>query len=265
MASLTRNRSTGTLPNEFNVEYYAQRAGATGASLIISEGIYIEDMGSEWPNAPLLKDQDHAEAWKPVVAAVHGKQSLMVAQLMHIGRVGCNDMPQQQKTGKCIVGPSAIPARGATVSLIDAECVRSRSTQKYRTLSNSPGNSIPVPIKEPQEIFDLFENAANMAKVAGFDGVELHGANGYLIDQFLSDVSNQRTDMWGGSIENRCRLALGVVERLCRVYGADRVGIKLSPWCVDSRRIIGSIDISAGVTTTCSSRPERKISRHSDT
>lgn len=215
MSSLTRNRSPGTVPNEHNVKYYAQRAQNGGAGLIFGEGVLITRQGSEWPDAPGLWDEEHAEGWKKVVDAVHAEGTPIIAQLWHIGRVAHPDMDEQKKAGRPVYAPSAVGARGG----------------KFRLLEGEPGYVTPTAASKEniQEIINQFEHAAKMAKIAGFDGVEFHSANGYLGEQFLSDVSNVRDDEYGGSIENRTRFGLEVVKKLIGVYGADRVGIKLSP------------------------------------
>ncbi|TYJ58886.1 hypothetical protein B9479_000318 [Cryptococcus floricola] len=216
MSSLTRNRSLPTtVPNDDNVKYYAQRANPeTGASLILSEGTLISHQGTEWPYAPGIWDETHAAGWKKVTDAVHAQGGQIVAQIWHTGRVCHPDMPEQSVGGEPVWAPSAIGARGG----------------KFRLLPGRPGYiSNPTPIPDPTVILDQFTNAAKMAKLADFDGVELHSGNGYLCEQFLSDVSNARTDKWGGSVENRARFGLEATKRLIDVWGADRVGIKISP------------------------------------
>ncbi|KIR42753.1 xenobiotic reductase [Cryptococcus deuterogattii 99/473] len=215
MASLTRNRSIPTtIPNEDNVKYYVQRAGPGRSGLILSEGTLIAHQGTEWENAPGIWDEEHAKGWKKVTDAVHEKGGLIVAQLWHTGRVCHPDMIEQKRSGDPVWAPSDVGARGG----------------KFRTLPGQPGYiSNPTPIPDPTYILDQYSKAAEMAKLAGFDGVELHSANGYLIEQFLSDVSNTRTDKWGGSVENRIRFGLEAAKRLIEVWGADRVGVKISP------------------------------------
>lgn len=214
MASLTRNRSIPThVPNDDNVKYYSQRAKDGGAGLIFTEGTLISKQGTEWPNAPGCWSDEHAKGWKKVTDAVHAEGTQMVAQLWHLGRVCHPGMDLQKESGEPVYGPSAVAARGG----------------KFRDLPDSPGYIVPTEIPEPEKILDQYTNAAKIAKEAGFDGVELHSANGYLVEQFLSDSANVRTDKWGGSVENRCRFGLEAVKRLIDVWGADRVGIKLSP------------------------------------
>lgn len=213
MASLTRNRSVPTtIPNDANLEYYTQRAKG-GCGLIMSEGTLISPQGTEWPNAPGIWSEEHAQAWKRITDSVHEAGALMFCQLWHVGRVAHPDMPEQKKTGKPVPGPSAIAAQGG----------------KFRQLPGEPGYITPTAIEDPWTFVEEYRNAAKMAKKAGFDGVELHSANGYLIHQFLDYNSNQRTDKWGGSVENRCRMGLECLKALIDVWGPARVGIKINP------------------------------------
>jgi 2,4-dienoyl-CoA reductase-like NADH-dependent reductase (Old Yellow Enzyme family) len=204
-AAMTRNR--GFTPSALNVEYYRQRA--TECGLILSEGALIELQGSEWPQAPGLFTPDQVAGWKAVTDAVHKEGSLIVCQLWHLGRV----LHPLHQGGKPNVGPSAVAARGG----------------KFRLLAGEPGYQTPVAIADPEIYVTMFREAAVAAKAAGFDGVQLHSANGYLPNTFLDTLSNQRQDKWGGSVENRCRFSLRCIDELITVYGADRVGIKLSP------------------------------------
>ncbi|WVQ80571.1 hypothetical protein IAT38_002676 [Cryptococcus sp. DSM 104549] len=215
MSSLTRNRSIPTtVPNADNVLYYTQRASpSTGASLILSEGTLISHQGTEWPHAPGIWDEEHAQAWRKITDAVHAQGGLIVCQLWHTGRVCRYDAEEQQKGGEKVWGPSAVAARGG----------------KFHELPGMPGYITPEPIPDPTVILDQYSNAAKMAKLAGFDGVELHAANGYLVEQFLSDVANVREDKWGGSVENRIRFGVEAAKRLVEVWGADRVGVKITP------------------------------------
>ncbi|GJE84576.1 alkene reductase [Phanerochaete sordida] len=213
MASLTRNRSVPTnVPNDLNLEYYVQRAKG-GCGLILSEGALVVQQGSEYPHAPGIWNEEQARAWQKITDAVHEHGALMFCQLWHLGRVAHPDMPEQKAAGKPVPGPSAIKASGG----------------KFRDLPGQPGHVVPTPVEDPWTIVEEFKNAAKMAQKAGFDGVELHSANGYLIHQFLDHTSNQRTDMWGGSIENRCRLGLECLKVLIEVWGPARVGIKVNP------------------------------------
>ncbi|KAF5368684.1 hypothetical protein D9757_010221 [Collybiopsis confluens] len=211
MSALTRNRSVPTsIPNSVNLEYYKQRAKSAG--LIITEGTLISQQGTEWPHAPGLWNKEQVAGWKKITDAVHAEGSFIFAQLWHLGRVSHPDAPEQKTSGLPVYAPSAIAARGG----------------KFRFLPGGPGY-VTATIDDPTQLLDAFEKAAINAKEAGFDGVELHGSNGYLVHQFLDSTSNLRTDSWGGSIENRSRFGLEALKRLIRVFGNDRVGIKLSP------------------------------------
>ncbi|GAW02943.1 FMN-linked oxidoreductase [Lentinula edodes] len=212
MSALTRNRSVPTnIPNAVNLEYYQQRAKSAG--LIITEGVLITPQGSEWPHAPGIWSKEQIAGWKKITDAVHQEGSVIYAQLWHLGRTSHPDAPEQKATGLPVYAPSAISARGG----------------KFRFIPGEPGYVTPTAIDDPTILLDLFETAAVNAKEAGFDGVELHGANGYLIHQFLDSTSNTRTDSWGGSAANRSKFGLLALERVIKVFGKDRVGIKLSP------------------------------------
>jgi len=213
MSALTRSRSVPTnVPNSVNLEYYEQRA-AGGAGLIVTEGTLICQQGTEWPHAPGVWNRLQVEAWKKITDAVHAKGGYIYCQLWHVGRVAHPDMPEQKAAGRPVYGPSAISARGG----------------KFRTLPGAPGYTTPTAVDDPRVIIEQFKQAGVNAKEAGFDGVELHGANGYIVHQFLDSTSNLRTDEWGGSRENRSRFGLEVLKALIEVWGADRVAIKLSP------------------------------------
>ncbi|WP_396594256.1 alkene reductase [Brevundimonas sp. R86498] len=210
MAPLTRSRAVeGEVPNPLAIEYYAQRA-STG--LIISEATQISPQGQGYPNTPGIFTDAQVAGWKPVTDAVHAKGGKIVAQLWHVGRIS---IPDYQPDGGPAVAPSAIAAVGNAMrpdfSMTPFE------TPRALTLEEIPG------------IVADYVHAAEMAKKAGFDGVEVHAANGYLIDQFLKDGSNQRDDRYGGSVENRARFLLEVVTAVVAVLGADRVGVRLSP------------------------------------
>ncbi|KAK7447375.1 hypothetical protein VKT23_014085 [Stygiomarasmius scandens] len=212
ISALTRNRSVPTnVPNEINVEYYEQRAGSAG--LIISEGVLITRQGTEWPWAPGIWSQEQIHGWKKVTDTVHEQESFIFAQLWHLGRVSHPDAPEQIASGKPVYAPSAISARGG----------------KFRHLPGTPGYVTPTVLDDPMTIIELYKQAAINAKEAGFDGVELHAASGYLVNQFLDSTSNHRTDEWGGSIENRARFALEALKVLIEVWGADRVGMRVTP------------------------------------
>ncbi|KAF8966566.1 hypothetical protein BDZ97DRAFT_1917386 [Flammula alnicola] len=211
MAALTRNRAENTYPTELMKEYYIQRAvGGTG--LIITEAILITRQGTEWAHAPGLWDDKQVAGWKTIVDAVHEAGSKIYAQLWHVGRVAHPDAPEQKLAGVPVYAPSAVSARGG----------------KFRHIPGAPGYVTPTAIDDPWVIVEQFKHAAVNAKKAGFDGVQLHGANGYIVSQFLDSNSNRRPDQWGGSVENRCRFGLEVLKVIIEVFGPD-VAIKVSP------------------------------------
>ena len=208
MAPLTRCRaSEGRVPNAMMAEYYAQRASA---GLIISEATSVTPMGVGYPNTPGIWSDDQVGGWKLVTDAVHQAGGRIVLHLWHVGRIS----DPIYLDGALPVAPSAIPA-GGHVSLV-------RPEKAFETPRALELDEIPA-------IVEAFRKGAENAKKAGFDGVELHGANGYLLDQFLQDSTNQRTDEYGGPIENRARLMLEAVDAAISVWGADRVGLHIAP------------------------------------
>ncbi|CAL1691054.1 N-ethylmaleimide reductase [Brevundimonas subvibrioides] len=210
MAPLTRSRAVeGEVPNPLAVEYYAQRASV---GLIISEATQISRQGQGYPNTPGIFTDAQVAGWKPILDAVHARGGKMVAQLWHVGRISISDY---QPDGGAPVGPSAIAAEGQAMK----PDFSMTPFQVPRALTND----------EIAGIVADYVHAAEMAKKAGFDGIEVHAANGYLIDQFLKDGSNQRDDRYGGSVENRARFLLEVVTAVVAVWGADRVGVRISP------------------------------------
>ncbi|PWE52623.1 alkene reductase [Metarhizobium album] len=213
MAPLTRNRSPNAIPREINAEYYRQRASA---GLLITEGTPITQQGQGYADVPGLYKPEALEGWKKVTDAVHAAGGKIVTQIWHVGRVSHVSL---QPGGAKPVAPSAITAKTKTY-LIDADGNGSfAETSEPRALETS----------EIAGIVDDYRKGARAAIDAGFDGIELHGANGYLIDQFLRSGTNQRTDAYGGSIENRARFLLEVVEAVSKEIGAGRVGLRISP------------------------------------
>ncbi|KAJ7589870.1 hypothetical protein C8J56DRAFT_936383 [Mycena floridula] len=211
LSALTRSRSVPTnIPNDLNREYYKQRSNA---GLIVTEGTLIAQQGTEWPNAPGIWNKEQVAGWKKITDQVHAEGSVIYVQLWHVGRVAHPDMPEQIAAGRPVYAPSAIAAKGG----------------EFRQLPGSPGYVTPTAVDDPTTLIADFKQAAINAKAAGFDGVELHGANGFLVHQFLDSTSNNRTDKWGGSIENRSRFGLETLKVLIEVFGSDRVAIKLSP------------------------------------
>ncbi len=208
MAPLTRSRATADrVPTAMMAEYYAQRASA---GLIISEATVISEEANGYEKTPGLFTDEQVEGWKLVTDAVHDKDGLIVAQLWHVGRVSHPDLLK----GETPVSASAVQQAGY-VSLL-------RPKREYVVPR-------PLEISEIHAITEQYKQAAIKAKAAGFDGVELHAANGYLIDQFLQSKTNLREDEYGGSAENRARFLLEVVDALIEVWGAGRVGVHLAP------------------------------------
>ncbi|KAJ7151596.1 flavoprotein NADH-dependent oxidoreductase [Mycena filopes] len=214
MASMTRNRALPEtkVPSDLVLEYYLQRARGN-PGILVNEGTLITRQGTEWPNAPGMWNQEQIDGWKRVVDAVHTTETKIYCQLWHPGRCSHPDAPAQIAAGEPVYAPSAIPARVA---------------EKFRFLPGNPGYATPTEIEDPMILVAQYKQAAVNAKKAGFDGIEVHAANGYLIHQFLDLTSNQRTDQWGGSAENRARFGLEVLKAVIEVFGAD-VGVKLTP------------------------------------
>ncbi|EPS98169.1 NADH flavin oxidoreductase/NADH oxidase [Fomitopsis schrenkii] len=204
LAPLTRGRADADgVPSPHAVTYYAQRAVVPG-TLLISEATFIAPFAGGFQGAPGIWSEAQVEGWKRVTHAVHEKGSRIFCQFWALGR-------------------------GADPDQLDAAGLPYVSASDIK-LSTSTRTPRPLTIQEIKEYFDAYANAARNAVRAGFDGVELHGANGYLIDQFLQDVSNHRTDAYGGSIENRARFALEVIEVIAKAIGPERTAIRLSPW-----------------------------------
>lgn len=209
MSAMTRNRAdlNGIVGN-MTVEYYTQRASA---GLILTEGINISEQALGSPLTPGLFTQEQIEAWKKVTKSVHEKGGIIFAQLWHTGRVGHSI----DRNGVLPVAPSAIAITG--MQHFTSQGLKDFETPHELTLT------------EIKQIIKDYGQAAKNAIEAGFDGVELHGANGYLPNQFLAESSNQRTDEYGGSIENRSRFVLEVMQELINAVGGDNVGVKISP------------------------------------
>ena len=208
MAPLTRCRaSAGRVPNDLMSEYYAQRASA---GLIISEATSVMPSGVGYPDTPGIWTPEQVEGWKKVTQAVHGAGGRIMLQLWHVGRIS----DPFYLDGQPPVAPSAIAASGH-VNLLRPK--RAFATPRALDREEIPG------------IVAAYCRGAENARLAGFDGVEIHGANGYLLDQFLQDKTNHRTDDYGGSVENRARLMLEVADACIGVWGPDRVGMHLAP------------------------------------
>lgn len=212
MAPMTRSRAYGTTASADMAEYYAQRASA---GLIITEGIQPSAIGQGYPNTPGLHSADQVESWRAVTDRVHEAGGIIVAQLMHTGRIGHPVTTDAAGNGGLVpVGPSAVKAAG-----------------QIFTPEGAKEFVVPVELTEDDIALTIadFVAAARNAMDAGFDGVEIHGANGYLLHQFLAPNANQRTDRWGGSIQNRIRLSVEVSRAVVDAIGAGRTGIRLSP------------------------------------
>ena len=209
MAPMTRNRATGNVPNALMATYYGQRAGA---GLIVTEGASPSPNGLGYPRIPGIISPGQVAGWRLVTAAVHEKGGHIFVQFMHTGRVS---HPANLPAGAEVLAPSAVAAAGEIYT--DASGLHPHPLPREMT-----GGELRVTLGE-------FVQAAKNAREAGFDGIELHSANGYLLEQFLSPFTNQRTDGYGGSVEARCRFVLEVAAATAEAIGRDRVGIRLSP------------------------------------
>ncbi|CAL5043837.1 unnamed protein product [Urochloa decumbens] len=216
LAPLTRCRSYGNVPQPHAAVYYSQRA--TKGGLLIAEATGVSATAQGYPETPGIWTLEQVKAWKPIVDAVHRKGALFFCQIWHVGRVSTNELQ---------------PDRQAPIS----------STDKEISLNPVLGIACSKPrrllTEEIPGIVDDFRRAARNAIEAGFDGVEINGAHGYLLEQFMKDGANDRTDEYGGSLENRCRFAVEVIDAIVHEVGANRVGIRLSPFmdlmdCTDS-------------------------------
>jgi N-ethylmaleimide reductase len=215
MAPLTRMRAArpSLAPRPLNADYYAQRA--TSGGLIIAEASPVMATGFGNPGVPGIWSEQQVEGWRKVVDAVHAKGGIIFLQLWHVGRVSHSSF---QPGGALPVAPSAIAISSEFKAMTADGKVAAYETPRALETDEMP------------RIVAAFKQAAKNAMEAGFDGVEIHGANGYLLEQFLQSRSNQRTDRYGGSIENRARLLLEVTQAAIAVFGASRVGVRLSPY-----------------------------------
>ena len=218
MAPLTRMRAerSSFAPRALNAEYYGQRA--TPGGLIIAEASPVVATGRGNPATPGIYSDDQIRGWRGVVEAVHAKGGVIFLQLWHVGRVSHSSF---QPGGALPVAPSAVPivGNGMMAMTADGKVVPYETPRALET-------------GEVEGIVEAFRQAAGNALKAGFDGVEIHGANGYLLEQFLQSRSNLRTDRYGGSIENRARLLMEITKAAIEVWGANRVGVRLSPYGV---------------------------------
>ena len=214
MAPMTRSRALGNIPNDLMAQYYEQRSGA---GLIITEGTSPSPNGLGYARIPGIFNEDQIIGWKKVTTAVHKKNGKIFLQLMHCGRVGHSyNLPK----GAHLVAPSEVKAKG----------------QVFTDSNGMQDFQIPhsMTIEEVQSTKLEYVTAAKNAIAAGFDGIELHGANGYLPEQFISPFTNVRTDIYGGSVENRCRFVIEVANEVAAATGKDKTGIRLSPYGVAS-------------------------------
>jgi hypothetical protein len=237
MAPLTRTRALdgSRVPAPLAIEYYAQRASA---GLIMTEATSVEAMGVGYPNTPGIWSDEQTEGWKPIVDAVHAKGGTIFLQLWHVGRISDPFFLD----GRQPVSASAIAPKG-NVSLL-------RPPKEFGTPRALETDEIPG-------IIAAYKKGAENAKTAGFDGVEIHGANGYLLDQFLQDSVNQRTDAYGGSREKRARLMLEVTDACCDVWGADRVAMHLAPR--GDSHTMGDSDLKGTFTYVARELEKRKL------
>ncbi len=209
LAPMTRARAgTERMPNAHMKKYYQQRSSA---GLIVSEGTTISEEANGWNESPGIYTDQMTEAWKPVVDAVHHEGGAMFLQLWHTGRASHSSF----HNGKLAVAPSAIKINGDSIHTPTGK-------QPYEAPRALETDEIPRVVKD-------YQRAAERAKLAGFDGVEIHGANGYLIDSFLQSKTNQRQDQYGGSVQNRFQLLREIVEAIMSVLPARRIGVRLSP------------------------------------
>ncbi len=236
MAPMTRSRSSqpGDVPNDLMAEYYKQR---TSAGLIITEATQISLQGKGYARTPGIYTKEQIEAWKKITTVVHENGSKIFAQLWHVGRISSSKVNGLQP-----IAPSALAAKDTSVYIFDV---------------SDKGDATFIPVEEPREmtfedikhVIREYVNAAQNAINAGFDGVEIHGANGYLIDEFLRSNSNKRTDDYGGTIENRIRFMLEVTQAVVDEIGHDRTGLRISPFVklkgMDDPEILDAIMLAA--------------------
>lgn len=210
MAPMTRSRATGNVPNALMEEYYRLRAGA---GLLITEGTSPSPNGLGYARIPGLFNDEQVQGWQRVTAGVHAAGGRIFVQLMHTGRIA---HPANMALGSMVLAPSALAAPG----------------EMWTDTQGMQPHPVPITMREGDITVAIAEYArsATLALEAGFDGVELHGANGYLIDQFLNTATNQRTDQWGGSVENRIRFAVEVARATAAAIGAERTGMRISPY-----------------------------------
>jgi 12-oxophytodienoic acid reductase len=210
LAPMTRQRSYGNVPQPHAILYYSQRT--TPGGLLIAEATGVSDTAQGYPDTPGIWTKEQVEAWKPIVDAVHEKGGIFFCQIWHCGRVSNYKFRPNGEAPVSSTDKSLASGKRASGDVIEYSPPRRLETDEIPKIVND------------------FRLAARNAIEAGFDGVEIHGAHGYLIEQFLKDETNDRTDQYGGSLENRCRFALEIVEAVSKEIGPERVGIRLSPF-----------------------------------
>ncbi|MFQ6638975.1 hypothetical protein Gotur_016528, partial [Gossypium turneri] len=244
LAPLTRQRSYNNVPQPHAILYYSQRASKGG--LLLAEATGVSDTAQGYPDAPGIWTKEQVEAWKPIVDAVHAKGGIFFCQIWHVGRVSNTDSMASRDPFlvNCDIHVMALghhvmvyylqmftglqPNGQAPISSTDKALTPQLRASEVDIADFSPPRRLRT--DEIPQIVNDFRIAARNVMEAGFDGVEIHGAHGYLIEQFLKDQVNDRTDQYGGSLENRCRFALEIVEAVAKEIGADKVGIRLSPY-----------------------------------
>ena len=210
MAPLTRNRAApGNVPQEMNVAYYRQRASA---ALILAEATQVTPMGVGYPHTPGMHDENQARGWQAVTDAVHEEGGLIFLQLWHVGRI----------SHPSLLPGGATPVSSSAVKPSNGQAMTYAGMQDYETPRALGAEELP-------RIAQMYANATTLARQSGFDGVEVHAANGYLLDQFLRDGVNKREDAYGGDAAGRCRFPLEVIDAVIEAWSADRVGVRISP------------------------------------
>ncbi|TDZ15094.1 Flavin oxidoreductase hxnT [Colletotrichum orbiculare MAFF 240422] len=245
MGSMTRNRCIDdNKPGLAQVKHYADRA-RDGAGLIVTEGTFIDWTGCDWKYAPVMITTEHAEAWRQVTDAVHDEGGKIVFQAWHAGRCQHDEMPAMKDHGRSVVAPSAIPADAG----------------KYRDLPGKPGHTRSViAIDNPSDIVALYKRSCQLAIDAGFDGVELLAQGGYLPQQFLSTRANKRTDAYGGTVKNRCRFILEVVDGIAAVFGGTEfICVKLNPTDILNDSVVSFDEMQETYTYLINELVSRKV------
>ncbi|GAB2291891.1 12-oxophytodienoate reductase 3 [Dionaea muscipula] len=209
---MTRNRAIGSIPNEAMAIYYSDRS--TEGGLLITEGTVVSPTGAGSPHVPGIYTEEHIEGWKPVTEAVHAKGGIIVCQLWHVGRASHT---VYQPGGAAPIGPSTKPISSRWKAQMPDDSFEDYSVPRALETSEVPG------------VIEDFPQAAVNAIKAGFDGIEIHGAQGYIVDQFMKDTINDRTDEYGGSLDNRCKFLVDLVNAIVSAIGPERTALRISP------------------------------------